>query len=197
MLCSTHSHITLQEWLTHLCRGLMLLRHPSPVDDWEEYLRTVIDHTMNSKLEETAEVGTGLPPLISASTTYTTIDHPVVLQLVHITEVGISAFLLSSVREERDKAYRCGLLSLADHGGCPTPSNLETIEESLPEYPRKCLKMYLSDGRTTIEAMELEIIPELRLGKTRMGVKVRRQAILSRLWLMNNWVRSVCRTSLF
>lgn len=46
---------------------------------------------MNSKLQTTAEGGTGLPLRVSNSMTYTIIEPPVILELVHMTEVGVSA----------------------------------------------------------------------------------------------------------
>ena len=127
---------------------------------------------MNSEFDKVAEPGTGLPPRITTRTVYTRLMDPMILELVHLTEVGISAFTLDEVREQRDRAYRSGLASLMNGEGTSSISNFNRIEGGLPKYPRKCLKLFLTDGVTELQALECEVLPDLALGETQMGVKV-------------------------
>ena len=49
----------------------------------------------------------------------------------------------------------------------------EEDEGPVPKYPRGMLRLELSDGFTTVEAVEYRSIPQLELGITPLGYKVR------------------------
>lgn len=146
---------------------------PYSDEDWHKFTAVVTSRIVESRFSEVAVPGTGLLPRIYGGMVYTEINGPVVLELVHLTEVGISAFELDEIREQRDKASRAGLMSLAERGLLPTSTNIANVQATLPPYPRKCLKLILSDGTTELPALECEALP-LELGKTRMGLKVSR-----------------------
>jgi RecQ-mediated genome instability protein 1 len=48
----------------------------------------------------------------------------------------------------------------------------EEDEGPVPKYPRGMLRLELSDGFTTVEAVEYRSIPQLELGVTPLGYKV-------------------------
>lgn len=101
----------------------------------------------------------------------TTLEGPIVLELKHLTDMGISAFKLERARYGRDRSFYLRMSTLAEEGEIATPDKLQAIRENLPRYPYKCLKLVLSDGTTELEAVELEPLG-LRLGATPMGTKV-------------------------
>ena len=86
-----------------------------------------------------------------------------------MTDIGHSAFALQNVRQARiERADLAGLAGEEDE-------NQDEGEEtgSVPKYPRSMLRFQLSDGATVLEAIEYRKIPELELGVTPLGYKVR------------------------
>ena len=144
---------------------------PHSDEAWRKFAEAVTGRIVDSKFSEVAVPGTGLSPRIYRGMVYMEIDGPVVLELVHLTEVGVSAFELDKIREEHDKASQASLMSLAERGLLPTSRNRANIQATLPPYPRKCLKLILSDGTTELPALECEPLP-LELGETQIGLKV-------------------------
>lgn len=70
-----------------------------------------------------------------------------------------------SVRQNRmDRADLAGLAGEVD-------ADAED-EGPVPKYPRGMLRLELSDGFTTVEAVEYRSIPQLELGVTPLGYKV-------------------------
>lgn len=87
----------------------------------------------------------------------------VLMQIVSLAEIGHSALSLQNVRETR--INREGMDEEAARIA-------EEDEGPLEDYPRRMLKMELSDGATSIQAIEYKRLPELVLGKTPLGHKV-------------------------
>lgn len=63
---------------------------------------------------------------------------------------------------------RSDLAGLAREGD----EDAEEDEGPVPKYPRGMLRLELSDGFTTVEAVEYRSIPQLELGVTPLGYKV-------------------------
>jgi len=99
---------------------------------------------------------------------------PTLVQILAITDIGISASQLEQVRVAREERMRYGEGNVeGDEDG-----DLEIEGEGpMPKYPRSQLHFRLSDGLTTFEGTEYRRLPELVLGTTPLGLKVRFSAI--------------------
>ena len=117
------------------------------------------------------EKGTGLPPRVNLPSTITTIEGPIVLELVHMVEVGVSAFTLERVRLDREVEMLSRFSEAARSGTPPSTFDIAKWEASLPLYPKNSLKLYLTDGEIELEAMELKPLP-FNLGCSSIGTKV-------------------------
>ncbi len=97
---------------------------------------------------------------------------PILVQISAITDIGHSAFHLRNVRQTRiDKADMAGLAEEMDAKE-DGPSVTEGEDFRVPDYPHSMLRMALSDGSRTLQAMEYQRIPALQLGPTHLGCKV-------------------------
>lgn len=129
------------------------------------------DRALFTPLSILAEPGTGIPDSTLLPTMCTHIEGPIVLELVHLTDIGLSAFTIEKVRQARARSFYIKLLALGMNGEVVSDDKLLSIRGKLPSYPHKCLKLVLSDGTNELEAIELEPL-DLQLGRTAMGVKV-------------------------
>ena len=111
------------------------------------------------------EQWTGFPHELSDISDTRICETPLLVEITSITEIGHSAFNLYNVRQTRIE--RVDLAGLAEEEG------VESDEGPIPNYPRQMLKLELSDGTTTAKAIEYRSIPELKLGETPLGFKVR------------------------
>ncbi|KIO24501.1 hypothetical protein M407DRAFT_76913 [Tulasnella calospora MUT 4182] len=133
-----------------------------------ELVAKIENQLMLSDLDDSMAANTGLPEDI-ASLTSARIGkppNPILVQIVSLTEIGHSAFQLLNVRQTRiDRADLAGLIE----------AGVEDEEESepIPKYPRSTLSLELSDGSIAIRAMEYKKLPDLELGVTPLGCKVR------------------------
>ncbi|KAJ3537670.1 hypothetical protein NMY22_g5499 [Coprinellus aureogranulatus] len=126
---------------------------------------------LQASFRDIAIEGTGLSTLIDAPTGFQgEIQGPVVLELVHLTDVGVSAFDLEAVRQRRQRIEFEDTVSriraMIGRRGLPE-------DRPLPQYPRRRLKLFLSDGFRELEAVECELLAGLALGQTCMGTKLR------------------------
>ncbi|TEB10193.1 hypothetical protein FA13DRAFT_1653252 [Coprinellus micaceus] len=145
-----------------------------PYFDYDHVTHQLHESVQNTSLQKIAMAGTGLTPLTNSPTAHGTIEGPLVLELVHLTEIGVSALALEGIRQERaisstSVAYRRG-------------ERLQEQEQILPEYPRERLKLVLTDGFNELEAIECGRLPDIVLGKTPMGTKVRLLIPLVSTW---------------
>lgn len=117
--------------------------------------------------------GTGLPQNISQP------DHPqantrlagppILVEVAAMTEIAHSAYQLNQIRVVREERMRLGQTGEDGEG----EGDLEIEGEGpIPKYPRGMLKFELSDGTTTLTAIEYKSIPDIVLGKTPLGFKV-------------------------
>ena len=160
-----------QGWLLKTCEEIKEILGLSPDEHFEEYGDEIERRILHSKFSDIMQGGTGLHHRIGSSTIHTTIEGPIVLELLHITDVGISAFSLERVRQDRDQMLYLELLALARAGQIITEEGLLGVKHALPEYPRGVLKLILTDGHTEIQAVEYKRLP-FKLGKSKIGLKV-------------------------
>ena len=94
---------------------------------------------------------------------------PVLVQIIAITDTGVSAFQLEQVRAAREEHM------MSDMGGEEGEEDGDVDIEGegpMPKYPRGSLRLRLSDGVTKLEAMEYRPLPQISLGPTPLGYKV-------------------------
>ena len=99
---------------------------------------------------------------------------PVLVQIMAITDTGVSAFQLEQVRAAREERIVSGI---GDEEGEENGDVEIEGEGPMPKYPRGTLRLRLSDGVTMLEAMEYRHLPQISLGPTPLGYKVRVFAI--------------------
>ena len=165
------SNLVAQPWLERTTKEYRDGGGPSADDAFDVVLDMVSKKALNTPLAVCTEEGTGFEANLSFSTMCDAIQGPMVLELKHLTDIGVSAFQLEKVRYSRDRSFHAKLFALAAEGEVATPEDLQEIRKKLPQYPRKCLKLTLSDGVRELEAIELEPL-DVQLGVTPMGTKV-------------------------
>jgi RecQ-mediated genome instability protein 1 len=157
------------EWLD-ACFAWVVAEHNL---DPAEHMPAIIEHVeaqlLQSELCDSMSHGTGIPLALLTAPSGTLIG-PVLVQITAITEVGSSALSLEQVRVARAERLAAG----ADEGDGEDEADLEVDGEGpVPNYPRSMLRFELSDGATTLSAIEYRPLPELVLGVTPLGYKVR------------------------
>ncbi|KAJ3537560.1 hypothetical protein NMY22_g5539 [Coprinellus aureogranulatus] len=158
------------EWLQSTCRTIAkgLRLHA----DWNEYTDELENLILNAPFSDVMVKGSSGIPSSVGSKVHTVIEGPMVLELVHMTEVGVSAFKLEHVRMERDRMFYEGLLELEQQGESASTAKILQMKDNLPDYPRQCLSLYLSDGFHELQFVEYRPLP-FKLGRTSMGMKLR------------------------
>lgn len=136
-------------------------------------LYNVETQLLQSNLSDSMLAGTGLPQDVAELSNGKIPGPPVLVEVVSMTEIGQSAFNLQNVRQARlERADLAGLAEQNDEGGGEGGEEQEEAGR-VPKYPRSMLKFELSDGATTLHAIEYRRIPDFELGTTPLGYKVR------------------------
>ena len=95
------------------------------------------------------------------------------MEIVHIEEIGVSAFELETVRQERARIKHQRRMEKVHGIVAPQEGGMPQPRPILPDYPRNRLKIHFTDGFSMLEAIECEHLPEIILGETAMGQKVK------------------------
>ena len=143
-----------------------------PYFDYDHIVHGIHEEIRNTSLQDMAVAGTGLAPFINSPTAHGNLEGPFVLEITHVIEIGICASDLEEVRQERAHIrhqQRVSRARAASRRGRTTQSAVQVV----PDYPRKRLKIFLTDGFIELEAIECGNVPEIALGETPMGTKVR------------------------
>ncbi|KZT00791.1 uncharacterized protein LAESUDRAFT_708404 [Laetiporus sulphureus 93-53] len=150
------------EWLDGCYSWIESEFHFDPASQMQDIIRIVDMQLLESDLTDSMVAGTGLPRNV-VDLQNTVIRGPILVQIISITDIGNSAFSLQSVRQARlERADMAGLARAED----------EEDEGPIPSYPRSMLRFQLSDGSTTLQAIEYRRLPELVLGETKLGYKM-------------------------
>jgi RecQ-mediated genome instability protein 1 len=99
----------------------------------------------------------------------------VLVQVLSINDISHPALVLKDVHEQRKEHAATSLSGLAPSPRPPFGGNeaaAKTVEP--PKFPRGMLSLELSDGFTTISAIEYKTVPGLSMDTTELGAKVRR-----------------------
>jgi RecQ-mediated genome instability protein 1 len=128
----------------------------------DEIISNVDSQLLNSDLRDSMLEGTGFPPNIGSTESVRLRGH-ILVQVQAMTEIGHSAFSLQNVQQTRiDRADLAGLTAEDDEDDGP-----------IPKFPRSMLQFDLSDGSRSVKAIEYRKLPDLELGVTPLGYKVR------------------------
>ena len=98
-----------------------------------------IHEILNTSLKDIATPGTGLTPFINAASAHGTIAGPLVLEIVHIMEMGVCTFDLEEVWQERAHIRhqrRISAIRSATRKRGAQPVQ-QSVQQALPDYPRK------------------------------------------------------------
>jgi RecQ mediated genome instability protein len=162
-------HSPAQEWLDGCCEWLKRDQHIDPLTSFPEFVDGVKSQLLQSGLHDSMMHGTGLDVHINRFTGNLK-GPPVLVQITAISDIGISAFQLEQVRAAREERLMAGV---GDEEGEEDGDVDVEGEGPMPKYPRGTLRLKLSDGATTLEAMEYRPLPQISLGPTPLGYKVR------------------------
>ncbi|KAH7884454.1 hypothetical protein F5I97DRAFT_1937892 [Phlebopus sp. FC_14] len=178
------------DWLADCCDWISSEQGLSPFSTFHQFIQHVESQLLQSNLEDSTVPGTGLDPQLLVDQgragnpgqrsrpgqrprreKLTTGPIPLLVEVRSITEIAHSAFGLLSTHQTR--------LDRADLGLAPNTQNPEQDQAAdeedgpIPPFPRGMLRFELSDGSTTFRAVEHRSIPDLELGATPLGYKVR------------------------
>ena len=141
-----------------------------PLRDFKEIIKHVQAQLIQSDLSASMLAGTGLPRDVGELNNTKIPGPPVLVEVVSMTEIGHSAFNLHNVRPaRREKADLAGLAQ-GDEG---EDGEQRQEDGAIQKYPRSMLRFQLSDGATILQAIEYRRSPDLELGETPLGFKVR------------------------
>jgi RecQ-mediated genome instability protein 1 len=156
------------EWLDACYTWVTTEHHLDPAADMPAIIEHVEAQLLQSDLCDSMSHGTGIP-LALLTAVSGTLRGPVLVEITALTEVGSSALALDQVRVARAERFAAGA-GLDDE---ENEADLEVDGEGpVPNYPRGMLRLELSDGATTLSAIEYRPLPELTLGVTPLGYKV-------------------------
>ncbi|KAJ3533660.1 hypothetical protein NMY22_g7247 [Coprinellus aureogranulatus] len=162
-----------EEWLKKTSLAIVEAHGPGFPFDFSVFAQEVSTAIGRTPLAKMIEQGTGLPHGINQGNSYTILNE-VVLELVHLTDIGVRALTLEGVRQEREhRIYLDRVAHTSASEQAKTLRDLEWLRPDLIPYPRKCLKLFLSDGTVELQAIEAERLCGIELGITPMGTKVR------------------------
>ncbi|THV07361.1 DUF1767-domain-containing protein [Dendrothele bispora CBS 962.96] len=157
------------EWLQACYDWVVTERNLDPSRDLQQIIREVEIQLLESDLRDSMLHGTGIPVNVANDNEPFSVlgGPPILVQIESITDIGVSAYDLNKIRETREERLAAGEQEEGE-------GDVEIEGEGpIPKYPRSMLRLEISDGVTTIKAMEYRSIPELSLEETQLGCKVR------------------------
>ena len=157
---------TRQEWLQGCYDWIIDDKQLNPANQLDTIIEEVEAQLLASDLRDSMIHGSGIPARIANNDTrHSTLTGPVLVQIESITDIGVSAYNLNKTRQLREERRAAGARIEGE-----VDSDVEE-EGPIPEYTRSMLRFEISDGATTMRAMEYRKIPELKLGQTPLGYK--------------------------
>ncbi|KAF8920395.1 hypothetical protein CPB85DRAFT_1211586 [Mucidula mucida] len=156
------------EWLQACYDWVVEDKALNPATQMATIIQEVESQLLSSNLQDSMLHGTGLPTHVADTDQKQTriSGPPVLVEIISITDIGISAYNLNKVRLTREERLAAGEEEEGE-GDVDVEG-----EGPIPNYPRSMLSMELTDGAITLKAMEYRSLPQLRLGTTPLGYKV-------------------------
>ncbi|KXN88604.1 RecQ-mediated genome instability protein 1 [Leucoagaricus sp. SymC.cos] len=139
----------------------------------QKFLGDVELQLLQSDLTDSMLGGTGLPIYVTQSEHRAANSRlegtPILVEIAAMTEIAHSAYQLDQIRAAREERMRLGQTDDDEEG----EGDLEVEGEGpMPKYPRGMLKFELSDGTTTLSAVEYRPLHDIVLGRTPLGFKM-------------------------
>ncbi|KAK0193838.1 hypothetical protein F5146DRAFT_977076 [Armillaria mellea] len=155
------------EWLQACYDWVLEDKQLNPATDIQQILKHVEDQLLCSNLQDSMLQGTGLPAdITNPDTQHTIVTGPVLVEIVSITDIGVSAYNLNKTRITRDERIAAGEQEVGE-------GDVEVEGEGpIPAYTRSMLRMDLSDGTTVLKSMEYRPLKDITLGETPLGCKL-------------------------
>ncbi|PBK75711.1 hypothetical protein ARMSODRAFT_403896 [Armillaria solidipes] len=155
------------EWLQACYDWVLEDKQLNPTSDIQQILKHVEEQLLCSNLQDSMLQGTGLPAdIANPETQHTVVAGPVLVEIVSITDIGVSAYNLNKIRITRDERIAAGEQEVGE-------GDVEVEGEGpIPAYTRSMLRMDLSDGTMILKSMEYRPLKDLTLGETPLGCKL-------------------------
>ncbi|KAG6888426.1 hypothetical protein C0992_008506 [Termitomyces sp. T32_za158] len=141
-----------------------------PDADFDALVKKIEYQLLQSNFSDSMLPGTGLPIHIAHTDTKVVLTgQEILVEVAALTEIGHSAFSLNQTRLAREERMKEGnIVDNPDEEG-----DIDVAGEGpIPKYPRGMLHFQLTDGTTTVPAIEYRSLPQLSLQDTPLGYKV-------------------------
>ncbi|KAG6862495.1 hypothetical protein C0995_000042 [Termitomyces sp. Mi166 len=141
-----------------------------PDTDFDALIKKIDYQILQSNFNDSMLPGTGLPIHIAHTDTKTVLTGPEIhVEVIALTEIGHSAFSLNQTRLAREERIKEG--NIVDDP--EQEGDIDVAGEGpMPKYSRGMLHFQLTDGTTTVPAIEYRALPQLSLQDTPLGIKV-------------------------
>ena len=156
------------------------MQENDPAINTKDLIHAVNLQLLLSSLDDSCVPNTGLPGPDELDDLHGEIlfqKEGCLVMVMSVMEVGHSAFQLQTTMENRKEALS-GVRRIRRLGNPQADGGEEGEEEddeddeAIPPYPRGMLRLELSDGYSTLKAMEYQRINGMTLGETALGSKV-------------------------
>ncbi|RDB26422.1 RecQ-mediated genome instability protein 1 [Hypsizygus marmoreus] len=155
------------EWLNDCYAWLTTEAGHNPDVNFQGLVDAIEHQILESNLCDSMLPGTGLPTHVALPDTTTTL-RGILVEVASITEIAHSAFNLNQTRMAIEERIKDGNVDEGEGEG-----DIEVEGEGpMPKYPRGMLKFHLTDGTTTLPAIEYRSFPELCLDDMPLGYKM-------------------------
>ncbi|KAG6856895.1 hypothetical protein H0H87_012476 [Tephrocybe sp. NHM501043] len=157
------------QWLNECYNWLVNEGDHDPDTRFQDLVDAIKYQILESSLSDSMLPGTGLPTHIAHTETKTVLTgQEIFVEITALTEIGSSAFSLNQTRIAREERIKEG--NIIDDEG---EGDIDVSGEGpMPKYSRSMLRFELTDGTTTVPAIEYRNLPELSLENTPLGFKV-------------------------
>lgn len=167
--CPIYASLIVQEWLNDCYAWLTTEAGHDPDRNFQGLVKALEHQILESDFCDSMLPGTGLPTHVALQNTSTSLKGiHVLVEVAAITEIASSAFNLNQTRVARQERLNDGDVEDGEGEG-----DIDVAGEGpMPKYTRGMLKFQLTDGTTTLPAIEYRSLPELSLENTPLGFKV-------------------------
>ncbi|KAG6900800.1 hypothetical protein C0993_000119 [Termitomyces sp. T159_Od127] len=142
-----------------------------PDTDFDALTKKIEYQLLQSNFSDSMLPGTGLPTHIAHPDTKVVLTgQEILVEVVALTEIGHSAFSLNQTRLAREERMKEG--NIVDDPN--QEGDIDVAGEGpIPKYSRGMLHFQLTDGTTTVPAIEYRPLPQLSLQDTPLGYKLK------------------------
>ncbi|KAG6853981.1 hypothetical protein C0991_011844 [Blastosporella zonata] len=157
------------QWLNECYNWLTSDGNHNPDAGFQALVDAIKYQILESRLSDSMLPGTGLPTHVAHTDTKTVLTgQEIYVEIAALTDIGSSAFSLDQTRLAREERKKEG--NIDDDEG---EGDIDIAGEGpMPKYSRGMLRFELTDGTTTIPAIEYRSLPELSLENTPLGFKL-------------------------